>query len=126
MTQINALHLSERQGLDLFKKARDDISRATFYRVKGKVVSSTRRRLVDIARELPEEHLQTYDLILLIQQRLTARLLDPSNSNVDFAKIAKTLVEIQPYKSAYQEGAKFALEELEKRELQQKNYLIPG
>ena len=124
MTQISAFHLSERQGMELYKKSHDPISQATYYRIKGRVNAMTKRRLVDIAKELPEEHLKTLDKINLIEQSLVEKLLDPDNSNIDSSRIAKIIVEIQPYKSAYQEGAKFALQELEKRELEQKdNYL---
>jgi len=124
MTQISAFHLSEKQGMDLFTKSNDSISIATYYRIKGKVNALTKRRLIDIAKELPEEHLKTLDKINLIEQKLVAKMLDHTNSNINMARIAKIIVEIQPYKSAYQEGAKYALQELEKRELEQKdNYL---
>ncbi len=121
MTQISAFHLSEKQGMELFTKSRDPISISTYYRIKGRVNSLTKRRLVDIAKELPEEHLKTLDKINLIEQKLVAKMLDPDNSNIDMSRIAKIIIEIQPYKSAYQEGAKFALQELERRELEQKN-----
>ena len=124
MTQISAFHLSEKQGMDLFIKSNDPISISTYYRIKGRVNSMTKRRLIDIAKELPEEHLKTLDKINLIEHNLVEKMLDPDNSNIDASRIAKIIVEIQPYKSAYQEGAKFALQELERRELEQKdNYL---
>lgn len=124
MTQISAFHLSEKQGMDLFHKSHIPVSVSTYYRIKGRVNALTKRRLVDIAKELPEEHLKTLDKINLIEQSLVEKMLDPDNSNIDMSRIAKIIVEIQPYKSAYQEGAKFALQELEKRELEQKdNYL---
>lgn len=119
MTQISAFHLTEKQGMDLFAKSGIEMSRPTYYRIKGRVNAMTKRRLIDVAKELPEEHLKTLDKITLIEQKLVAKMLDPSNSNYDTARIAKIVVEIQPYKSAYQEGAKFALQELEKRELEQ-------
>jgi len=119
MTQICALHLTENQGMKLFKQAKITQSRATYYNLKGKVSALTKRRLTDIARELPEEHLKTMDLIILIEQRLIAKMVTATD-DMAMARIAKIIVEIQPYKSAYQEGAKFALQELEKRELEQK------
>lgn len=121
MTQISAFHLSERQGMELFAKSHDPISVATYYRIKGRVNSLTKRRLIDIAKELPEEHLKTLDKINLIEYSLVEKMLDPDNSNIDTSRIAKIIIEIQPYKSAYQEGAKFALQELERRELEQKD-----
>jgi len=124
MTQISAFHLSEKQGMELFTKSHDEISISTYYRIKGRVNAMTKRRLVDIAKELPEEHLKTLDKINLIEYSLVEKMLDPDNSNIDMSRIAKIIVEIQPYRSAYQEGAKFALQELERRELEQKdNYL---
>lgn len=123
MTQISALHLTEGQGMELFAKEHITMARSTYYALKGKVSALTKRRLVDIAKELPEEHLKTLDLINLIEQKLIAKMVDASEDMI-MARLAKIIVEIQPYKSAYQEGAKFALEELEKRELEQKsNYL---
>lgn len=120
MTQICALHLTENQGIELFKQSHITQSRATYYNLKGKVSALTKRRLVDIAKELPEEHLKTLDLINLIEQKLIAKMIT-TEKDTDMARIAKIIVEIQPYKSAYQEGAKFALQELEKRELEQEN-----
>jgi len=119
MTQICALHLSENQGIELLKQSNITQSRATYYNLKGKVSALTKRRLTDIAKELPEEHLKTLDLINLIEQKLIAKMIT-TEKDVDMARIAKIIIEIQPYKSAYQEGAKFALQELEKRELEQK------
>jgi len=120
MTQISALHLTENQGMELFEKSKIALARSTYYSLKGKVAALTKRRLVDIARELPEEHLKTMDLINLIEQKLIAKMIT-STDDMAMARIAKIIVEIQPYKSAYQEGAKFALQELEKRELEQEN-----
>ena len=121
MTQISAFHLSEKQGMKLFEKSNIKMSQRSYYRIKGRVNALTKRRLIDIAKELPEEHLKTLDKINLIEHSLVEKMLDPDNSNIDSSRIAKIIVEIQPYKSAYQEGAKFALQELEKRELEQKN-----
>jgi len=119
MTQISALHLTEHQGLKLFSNSDITMARSTYYALKGKVSALTKRRLTDIAKELPEEHLKTLDLINLIEQKLIAKMIT-TEKDTDMARIAKIIVEIQPYKSAYQEGAKFALQELEKRELEQK------
>jgi len=138
MTQISALHLTEIEGVELLKKSNIIISRRSYYTLKGKVSALTKRRLIDIAKELPEEHLKTLDLINLIEHKLIAKMNteivdDGKNEfskdkemlriakDVAMARIARIIVEIQPYKSAYQEGAKFALQELERRELEQKN-----
>ena len=123
MTQISAFHLSEKQGMELFEKSNIAMPRSSYYSLKGKVNAMTKRRLIDIAKELPEEHLKTLDKINLIEYSLVEKMLDPDNSNIDSSRIAKIIVDIQPYKSAYQEGAKFALQEIEKRELQRNNYL---
>ena len=120
MTQISALHLTEGQGMKLLEKSNITLARSTYYSLKGKVSALTKRRLVDIAKELPEEHLKTMDLINLIEQKLIAKMISATD-DMAMARMAKIIVEIQPYKSAYQEGAKFALQELEKRELEQKN-----
>lgn len=124
MTQIGAFHLTERQGMNLYKQSEIPMSHSVYYKLKGRMNVLTKRRLTDIARELPEEHLRTLDKINLIEQRLVASMLDSEISSIDSARIAKIVIEIQPYKSAYQEGAKFALEELEKREneLEEKGY----
>ena len=121
MTQISALHLSEVQGMKLLEESNIEICRRSYYTLKGKVKALTKRRLVDIAKELPEEHLKSLDLINLIEQKLVVKMLELNNSNTDTVRFARTIVEIQPYKAAYQEGAKFALQELERRELEQKN-----
>ncbi len=123
MTQISAFHLSEKQGMELFAKSNIPMSQRTYYRIKGKVNALTKRRLVDIAKELPEEHLKSLDKINLIEQELVNVIINPDTPDLDKSRIAKIVVEIQPYKSAYQEGAKFALQEIEKRELEQKKYL---
>ena len=123
MTQIFALNFSEKQGMELYEKSNINMSQKLYYQIKGRLKSLTKRRLEGIVEQLPEEHLKSSDLLYLLEQRLVGMTLDPNTSDKDKLRITKTIVDIQPYKTAYQEGAKYALQELEKRELQRKNYL---
>ena len=75
MTQISALHLTETQGMKLFANGNITMARSTYYALKYKVALLTKRRLTDIAKELPEEHLKTLDLINLIEQKLIAKMV---------------------------------------------------
>lgn len=124
MTQISALHLTEAQGMELFEKANIQLCRKTYYTLKGKVLALTKRRLIDVAKELPEEHLKSLDLIKLMEQKLIIKMIT-TDDDVSLVRFVKIITEIQPYKSAYQLDAKFALQELQKRESEQKNHTLP-
>ena len=100
------MRLNEEQALTYLKANGHEMSRATYYRIKGRLQATKMQRIYEIGkRGFVEQHLERIDQLEFIMQELWKcyfREQSPSKK----ANILMMLVETQPYLSAYYDATR--------------------
>jgi len=112
------MRLKEEQALAYLKAHGIDISRATFYRIKGTIEATKLKRLYEIAKQgFVNQHIERIDQLELIQQELWKNY-HLEQGAFKKACILEKIASIQPYLSAYYEATReVAIRDAEARAL---------
>lgn len=104
------MRLTEAQSFAYLKANDHDISRRTFYRIKGKLEAEKFKRLSQIAQMgFVDQHLERIDHLEIIQ-KLMWENYHMEKSSYKRVLILIKLVELQPYISAYYDITRDVLE----------------
>lgn len=100
------MRLTEDQSLALLKSRGHELSRASFYRIRGTLEAKKLSRLYDIAKSgFVDQHLERIDQLELIQAEMWKNYhLEPNAFRK--ACILEKIASVQPYLSAYYEASK--------------------
>ena len=101
--QCATMRLREDEALRYLKANGHEMSRATYYRIKGKLQTSKEERLNEIASVgFVDQHLERIDQLELIQQEMWKGYFNEKSPRKK-AQILRWVAETQPYLSTYYE-----------------------
>ena len=104
--QCATMRLREGEALRYLKANGHEVSRATYYRIKGRLQANKEERLNEIASVgFVDQHLERIDQLELIQQEMWKCYFKEKSPRKQ-AQILRWMAETQPYLSTYYELTK--------------------
>lgn len=109
------MRLHPTQALHYLKEAGHEMSRAKYFRHKKKINEMKFERMKYIAEHFQEQHLERIDKCEIIEGLMWANYYAEKNP-INKVKILESIIEMQPYLSAYYDATRYVLKQSMKSE----------